>query len=70
MAELEHHQKAHEKKLSTYKELEQRYFQNPQELPESGKFQYLTLLNGISYETHWLAWCNQVRELLKQTIEN
>ncbi|MEH2369165.1 hypothetical protein [Nostoc sp.] len=49
--------------------LEQRYFQNPQELPESGKFQYLTLLNGISYKTHRLAWCNQVMELLNQTIE-
>lgn len=70
LAELEHHQEAHLKKLSTYKELEQCYFQNPQELPASGKFQYLTLLNGISYETHWLAWCNQVRELLNQTIEN
>ncbi|MEH2322691.1 MAG: PadR family transcriptional regulator [Nostoc sp.] len=70
LAELEHHQEAHLKKLSTYKELEQCYFQNPQELPESGKFQYLTLLNGISYETHWLAWCKQVMELLNQTIEN
>ena len=70
LAELEHHQEAHLKKLSTYKELEQCYFQNPQELPESGKFQYLTLLNGISYETHWLAWCNQAMELLIQTSEN
>ena len=22
------------------------------------------------YKTHWLAWCNQVIELLNQTIEN
>jgi Virulence activator alpha C-term len=64
LAELEHHQKAHLKKLSTYHNLEQLYFQNPQELPEAGKFQYLTLLNGISYETHCLAWCYQVMELL------
>ncbi|MEH2127571.1 MAG: hypothetical protein V7K44_25030 [Nostoc sp.] len=56
--------------MSTYHNLEQRYFHNPQELPESGKFQYLTLLNGISYETHWLALCNQVMELLNQRIEN
>jgi DNA-binding PadR family transcriptional regulator len=69
LAELEHHQKAHQKKLSTYHNLEQRYFQNPQELPESGKFQYLTLLNGITYETNWLAWCNQAMELLNQTGE-
>ncbi|WP_199344819.1 MULTISPECIES: hypothetical protein [Nostoc] len=39
-------------------------------MPESGKFQYLTLLNEISYETHWLAWCYQAMELLNQTIEN
>ncbi|WP_442939660.1 hypothetical protein [Nostoc sp.] len=25
----------------------------------------MTLLNGITYETHWLAWCDQVI----QTIE-
>ncbi len=70
LAELENHQKAHQKKLSTYHNLEQHYFHNPQELPESGKFHYLTLLNGISYETHWLAWCYQVMELLNQRIEN
>ncbi|MHC5725006.1 MAG: hypothetical protein ACYTXY_12880 [Nostoc sp.] len=46
--------------MATYKDLEQECFQNPQELPESAKFQYLTLLNGITYETHWLAWCYQV----------
>ncbi|MEH2453806.1 PadR family transcriptional regulator [Nostoc sp.] len=65
LAELQRHQKAHLKKLSTYKDLEQECFQNPQELLESAKFQYLTLLNGITYETHWLAWCDQVI----QTIE-
>ncbi len=68
LAELEHHQKAHLEKLSTYKNLEQRYFQKPQELPETGKFQYLTLLNGIAYETHWLAWCEQVMKLLNQKV--
>ncbi|MEH2022927.1 hypothetical protein [Nostoc sp.] len=56
--------------MSAYHNLEQRYFQNPQSLPELGKFQYLTLLNSISYETHWLVWCYQVMELLNQTIEN
>ncbi|MEH1897294.1 MAG: hypothetical protein V7K94_18720 [Nostoc sp.] len=63
------YQKAHLEKLSTYKDLEQRYFKNLQELLEAVKFQYLTLLNGISYETHWLAWCNQVIELLNQTVK-
>jgi DNA-binding PadR family transcriptional regulator len=65
LTELEHHQKAHLEKLSTYKDLKQGYFKNLQELPEASKFQYLTLLNGISYETHWLAWCKQAIELLQ-----
>ncbi|WP_193195941.1 PadR family transcriptional regulator [Nostoc sp. MG11] len=69
LAELEHHQKAHQEKLSTYKNLEQRYFQNPQELPEPARFQYLTLLNGIAYETYWLTWCDQAIRLLSRTIE-
>ncbi|MEH2304448.1 PadR family transcriptional regulator [Nostoc sp.] len=69
LAELEHHQKAHLEKLSTYRDLEQRYFKDLQKLPEAAKFQYLTLLNGITYETNWLAWCNQVMELLNQTVE-
>ncbi|WP_138501778.1 PadR family transcriptional regulator [Nostoc sp. PA-18-2419] len=69
LAELEHHQKAHLEKLSTYKDLEQRQFPNSQELSESAKYKYLTLLNGISYETHWLAWCEHVIQLLNQKIE-
>jgi hypothetical protein len=39
-------------------------FQNPQELPKTGKFQYLTLLKGMSYETYYLAWCDQAIHLL------
>jgi Virulence activator alpha C-term len=69
LAELKRHQKAHSEKLSTYKDLEQHYFQNPQELSESAKFRYLTLLNGITYETHWLAWSHQAIQLLNQTIK-
>lgn len=64
LTELERHRKAHLNKLSTYKDLEQRHFQNPQQLPKEARYQYLTLLNGISYETHWLAWCEQAIKLL------
>ncbi|MBD2386345.1 hypothetical protein H6G32_13135 [Cylindrospermum sp. FACHB-282] len=31
----------------------------PEKLPEPAKFQYLSLLNGISYQRYWLAWCDQ-----------
>jgi len=65
LAEIEQHQKAHLEKLSTYENLKQHYFRNPQKLSQPEQFQYLTLLNGISYEKHWLAWCDGVIELLK-----
>lgn len=64
LAEIERHREAHLKRLSAYKELEQQHFQNPQTLPIAAKFQYLTLLKGISYETDWLAWCDQAMKLL------
>ncbi|MDZ8189453.1 MAG: PadR family transcriptional regulator [Nostoc sp. ChiSLP02] len=70
VAELERHKKVHLEKLSIYKDLEQRDFQNPEEMSESSKYKYLTLLNGISDETHWLAWCDRVIQLLNHKIEN
>ncbi len=66
LQELEHHRKIHVEKLSTYKDLEQKYFQNPQQLPRVAKFQYLTLSRGIRYEKQWLAWCDEAIELLNQ----
>jgi len=63
--ELKRHQKAHQERLAVYKAIEQKYFSNPQTLPETEKFKYLTLLNGISYETHWLAWIDRAMQLLK-----
>ncbi|MBW4614548.1 MAG: PadR family transcriptional regulator [Desmonostoc vinosum HA7617-LM4] len=69
LQELERHQKAHLERLSTYKNLEQQYFQHPENLSESAQFQYLTLMNGISYEQSWLAWYEQAIALLSKTIE-
>lgn len=66
--EIEHHRKAHIEKLSTYKDLEQRYFQNPQQLSRVAKFQYLTLRRGIRDETQWLDWCDEAIELLDTGI--
>jgi DNA-binding PadR family transcriptional regulator len=66
LKQIESHRQAHLERLSTYKLLEQRYFQNPQQLSEQAKFQYLTLLNGISYESHWLTWCEQAIQLLNE----
>lgn len=64
LEELDRHRKAHLERLSAYKVLEKRYFHNPQELPLQAKFRYLTLRNGIRYETECLAWCDEAIELL------
>lgn len=62
--EIERHRQVHVDKLSEYKDLEQRYFQNPPALLPKAKFQYLTLRRGILYETEWLAWCDEAIALL------
>jgi len=64
LQELEHHRQAHSEKLSTYRDLEQKYFSNPKQLTQVAKFQYLTLRKGIRYEAEWVDWCNEAIELL------
>jgi DNA-binding PadR family transcriptional regulator len=67
LEQIEYHEKAHRERLLVYKQIEQQYFQLPiEQMPESEKFRYLTLLNGINYETYWLAWCKQAIELLEK----
>lgn len=63
--ELQQHRQAHLEKLSTYKALEQRYFQDVQALSLAEKFRYLTLLKGIGYESDWIAWCDRAIEILR-----
>ncbi|MBV8886789.1 MAG: PadR family transcriptional regulator [Chroococcidiopsidaceae cyanobacterium CP_BM_RX_35] len=64
MEELERHRQIHQKKLSLFQELERRIASNPQKLPPNAKFRYLILRRGIHYETDWLAWCDEVIQVL------
>ncbi|MEL6163250.1 MAG: PadR family transcriptional regulator [Cyanobacteria bacterium J06641_2] len=66
LQELEHHRQIHTEKLSTYRKLEKEYFQNPRQLTQAAKFQYLTLRKGIRYEADWVEWCNEAIELLNE----
>jgi DNA-binding PadR family transcriptional regulator len=59
IAELERHRNQHLERLSAYKQIEQKYFADPQSLDIDEKFRYLTLRNGIRYEQEWLAWCDE-----------
>jgi DNA-binding PadR family transcriptional regulator len=57
--ELEHHRELHQQRLAVYRDLEQRYFNNGQDLSMEAKFRYITLKRGISDETSWLTWCEE-----------
>ncbi len=59
MAELEHHRRGHLEQLATYETIAQQCFSDTHNLSRASKFQYLTLRNGIHYETAWLAWCEE-----------
>jgi DNA-binding PadR family transcriptional regulator len=65
VAKLEAHRRQHQQRLAIYQEIKSQHFKNPQALSKSLKFQYMTLLRGIHYETGWLAWCDEIMSLLK-----
>jgi DNA-binding PadR family transcriptional regulator len=56
---LEEQRSQHAENLATYRTIEQQFFANPAELSRPALCQYLTLRNGIHYETGWLAWCDE-----------
>lgn len=59
LQELAHHRQQHYKRLEKYRAIAQKFFQCPGVLPVENQFQYLTLRNGIRFETGWLAWCDE-----------
>jgi DNA-binding PadR family transcriptional regulator len=65
VTKLKTHYQQHQQRLAIYQEIKSQYFKNPQALSKTLKFQYMTLLRGIHYETGWLAWCDEVMPLLK-----
>jgi DNA-binding PadR family transcriptional regulator len=62
--EIQRHRQLHAEKLAIYQNIERQYYRNPQSLSQSGKFQYLTLLRGIGFETEWINWCDRAVKLL------
>jgi DNA-binding PadR family transcriptional regulator len=65
VAKLEMHYQQHQQRLAIYQDIQRQHFKNPQTLSKTLKFQYMTLLRGIHYETGWLAWCDEIMPLLK-----
>jgi DNA-binding PadR family transcriptional regulator len=64
-ATLHHERAQHVAALAAYRDIESKYFLNCETLPPSARFQYITLRNGIHYETSWLAWCDETLATLE-----
>jgi DNA-binding PadR family transcriptional regulator len=56
---MQQQREQHQANLETYQAIERNYFANLDELSIEMRFQYLTLQNGIHFETGWLAWCDE-----------
>jgi DNA-binding PadR family transcriptional regulator len=59
LALLKQQQAQHQENLATYQTIEREFFADPASLSVNLRCQYLTLRNGIHYETGWLAWCDE-----------
>ena len=59
LMELRHHQLLHQERLAVYQQIQQNAFADPANLSEKELFRYMTLRNGIQFETGWLAWCEE-----------
>ncbi|MBW4660195.1 MAG: PadR family transcriptional regulator [Drouetiella hepatica Uher 2000/2452] len=65
LAELEQHRQQHLQQLAVYQAIEQQYFQNSDTFSRKQQFHYITLRQGIRYETEWLNWCQEAIEFLQ-----
>lgn len=64
--ELQRHRATHLNKLSVYRDIEQQYFSESQQLAVKDQFVYMTLRRGLRLETDAVAWCDEAIELLRQ----
>jgi DNA-binding PadR family transcriptional regulator len=73
IAELNQHRVQHLASLQTYESISAQYFADrwsktclrQSKLSDVGRYQYITLRQGIRLETEWLAWCDESIELLE-----
>lgn len=65
MRQLEQNRRHHVKRLSTYQDLQDRYFDPIDRLTLEQRCQYLTLRRGIRNEEDWIAWCDEALSTLQ-----
>ncbi|MBE3559687.1 MAG: PadR family transcriptional regulator [Ktedonobacteraceae bacterium] len=66
LAELRRRRAVHAERLAVYRDLQQRYFPDPQHLSREQRFLYLPLLRGLMFEADNIAWCDTALDLLQQ----
>ncbi|MCL1864254.1 MAG: PadR family transcriptional regulator [Spirochaetes bacterium] len=69
LEELEELKKIHEERLELFRDFEKRFFSDIKSLSEKGKYRYLNLRSGISFETGRIEWCKEAIEFLKNEFE-
>lgn len=67
--ELEQLRGIHEERLRLYHEYEKKYFSDVKKMNMKGKYRYLNLRSGISFEGGHIKWCNEAIEFLKTEFE-
>jgi DNA-binding PadR family transcriptional regulator len=65
ITELNQHRVQHLASLQTYESIAAQYFADRSKLSDVGRYQYITLRQGIRLETEWLAWCDESIDLLE-----
>ena len=68
VAELKHHRIQHLETLHTYQAIASQVFPDRAQLSNIGRYQYITLRQGIRIETEWLAWCQESIDLLESEL--
>lgn len=64
LEEFQRHRQFHIEKLATFQQIENQYYATPTALSFGQKYRYLVLRRGIRYEQDYIAWCEEVLELL------
>jgi len=67
--ELEDLKKIHEERLELFRNSEKKFFPDIKSLSKKGKYRYLNLRSGISFETERIQWCKEAIEFLKQEFK-
>ena len=67
--ELEDLKKIHEERLRLFCDYEKRFFSDIKSLSKKGKYRYLNLRSGITFETGHIEWCKEAIEFLKNEFE-